>query len=60
MNNKKLKAKFKYADRLKIPYLAIVGEDEIKNNTVSIKNLKTGEQRELNYEDAIELLKMKD
>ena len=30
INNKKLKSKFKYADKLKIPYVAIIGEDEIK------------------------------
>ncbi len=57
MNDKKLKTKFKYADKLKIPYIAILGEDEIKNNTISLKNLSTGEQNTLNIEDAIKVLK---
>ena len=38
LNNKKIKAKFKYADKLEIPYVIIIGEDEIANNTVKIKN----------------------
>ncbi len=41
----KLKKQFEYADRKGIKYLAIVGEDEVAEGTVSIKNLSTGEQR---------------
>ena len=37
MNDKKMKAKFKYADRLKIPYVAIIGEDELKQDTINIQ-----------------------
>ena len=44
LNNKKLKAKFKYADKLEIPNVIIIGEDEIKENKVKIKNMKTGEE----------------
>ncbi len=44
LNNKKLKPKFKYADKLKIPYVIIIGEDEIETNTVKIKNMETGEE----------------
>ena len=45
LNNKKLKAKFKYADKLKIPYVIIVGEDEINNNVVTVKNMQTGKEQ---------------
>lgn len=45
MENKKIKSKFKYADKLKIPYVAVIGEDEIANNTITIKDMKTGEQK---------------
>ncbi|MCL2859042.1 MAG: histidine--tRNA ligase [Oscillospiraceae bacterium] len=55
--NKKIGTKFKYADRLQIPFVAIIGEDEVKNGTVSLKNLSTGEQKELNISEAIQLLK---
>lgn len=57
MENKKIKAKFKYADKLGIPYVAIIGEEEEKNGTVSLKNMETGEQEEVSVETAIEILK---
>ena len=34
LNNKKLKAKFKYADKLEIPYVVVIGEDEIEENKI--------------------------
>ena len=42
--NKKIKAKFKYADKLQIPYTVVIGEDEVSNNIYTIKNMETGEQ----------------
>ena len=57
MNDKKMKAKFKYADKLKIPYVAIIGEDELKENKVSLKNLITGKQDTINIQEAVEILK---
>lgn len=50
LNNKKLKAKFKYADKLKIPFVIVIGEDEIFNNTVTIKNMETGEEKKVSLE----------
>ena len=47
LNNKKLKAKMKYADKLKIPYVIVVGEDEEKTGIVKVKNMETGEEKEL-------------
>lgn len=57
MNDKKMKAKFKYADKLKIPYVAIIGEDELKENKVSLKNLVTGKQDTIDIQEAVEILK---
>lgn len=57
MNNKKIKTKFKYADKLNIPFVAVIGDDEINNNTVSLKNLVNGEQKEVSVTDAIATLK---
>lgn len=51
LNNKKLKAKFKYADKLEIPYVIIIGEDEIENNKFKLKDMKTGEEKEYNIND---------
>lgn len=50
LNNKKLKAKFKYADKLKIPFVIVIGEDEIATNTVTIKNMETGEEKKASLE----------
>ena len=57
LEDKKLKAKFKYADKLQIPYVIVIGEDEIVNNVVTLKNMQTGEQETLKIEDAIEKIK---
>jgi histidyl-tRNA synthetase len=40
----KLKKQFQYADNLKIPFVAIIGEEELKENQVTIKNMQSGEQ----------------
>ncbi len=50
LNNKKLKAKFKYADKLKIPYVVVIGEDEVATNIVTIKNMETGEEKKVTME----------
>ena len=42
--NKKVKAKFKYADKLEIPYTVVIGDDEVASGTYTIKNMETGEQ----------------
>ena len=54
--NKKIKAQFKYADKLEIPYVVVIGEDEIKNNTITLKNMQKGEQKEISVKDAIEII----
>lgn len=57
LEEKKIKAKFKYADKLKIPYVAVIGEEEEKNGTVTLKNMTTGEQEEVSVEKMLEILK---
>ena len=47
LNDKKLKAKFKYADKLEIPYVIVIGEDEIKSGEITLKDMKTGEEEKL-------------
>lgn len=56
-DNKKIKAKFKYADRLNIPYVIVIGEDEIKSGMFTIKNMQEGTQEQMKIEDIIEKLK---
>ncbi|MCK9444377.1 MAG: histidine--tRNA ligase [Tissierellaceae bacterium] len=50
---------FGYADKLNIPYVMVIGEEEVKNNTCSLRNMKTGEQESIKLELAIEKLKNK-
>lgn len=59
LNDKKLKTKFKYADKLKIPYVVVIGEDEINTNTVKIKNMNTGDETsvELDAKKICEIIK---
>jgi len=57
LEDKKIKTKFKYADKLQIPYVIVIGEDEINTNTVTLKNMVTGEQQNLNIEETINRIK---
>ncbi|MDD2491523.1 MAG: histidine--tRNA ligase [Bacteroidales bacterium] len=53
----KLKKQFDYANKKGIPYLAIVGEDEVTNSKISLKNLATGEQQVINKEEIVKCFK---
>lgn len=52
-DDKKIKAKFKYADRLKIPYVIVIGEEEIETGELTLKNMETGEQKREKIEGVI-------
>ncbi len=54
--NKGMKQKMKYADRLDIPYVILVGENEILENKATLKNMLTGEQDLLSIEEIVERL----
>ncbi|MBR3674363.1 MAG: histidine--tRNA ligase [Clostridia bacterium] len=56
-DNAKIKNQFKYASRLNIPYVIVIGEDEIKNNTIALKNMETGEQVSVSLEEGIRIIK---
>lgn len=49
----KTKAKFSYANNLEIPYVIIIGEEEIEKNLYTLKNMITGEQEMLNEEEIL-------
>ena len=55
----KLDKQLKYADKKGIPYVVIIGPDEIKKNVVKLKNMKTGEQKELSQKKLIEIIRNK-
>ena len=54
---KKFKAKMNYADKIGVPYAVFVGEDEIAEKVLSVKDMQTGEQKKLSTNDAAALIK---
>jgi len=57
LEDKKVKTKFKYADKLCIPYVAVIGEEERKNKQITLKNMQTGEQETLDLKQSVEKIK---
>ena len=56
-DEKKLKTQFKYADKLKIPYVIVIGETEIETKKLTLKNMKTGNQEQKTIAEIVEKLK---
>ncbi|KJF48558.1 MULTISPECIES: histidine--tRNA ligase [Bacillus] len=54
---KKLKAQFKAADRLKAKFIAVLGEDELAQQIVNVKDTTTGEQIEVKLDELIQMMK---
>ncbi len=52
-----LKAQMKYADKRGFGYVIVLGENEVETGTVVLKNMKTGEQQQVNLADLVSLLK---
>jgi len=52
----KMKKQMGYADDKKIPYVAIVGGNEMETNTVMLKNMATGEQKQVTIEELCTIL----
>lgn len=50
---KKFKHKIAYADKLHIPYVFFLGEDEIRDNVYTVKDMQTGEQVKVPLEEAV-------
>lgn len=53
----KVKRQMQYADRRHIPYVALCGEAERTTNTLTLKNMATGEQQTITLDEAIRQLK---
>lgn len=56
----KLGKQFKYASQKNIPYVIVIGEEEIANEVISLKNLRSGEQTQLKLAEAIRQLSRKE
>ena len=57
IENQKIGKKFKYANNINVKYVIIIGESEIENNVVSLKNMITGNQETVTVEEAISIIK---
>lgn len=55
--DRKMKAQFKAADRVKAKYVAILGEDELQKGMIQIKNMESGEQAEVSINDFVSHIK---
>ena len=54
---KKFKAKMSYADKLAIPYVVFLGEDEINANVVACKDMVSGEQTKLGFDETLQRIR---
>ena len=53
---KKFKAKMSYADKLGVPYVVFLGDDEIAGNVVACKDMTSGEQTTLPFAETLALI----
>ena len=54
---KKFKAKMNYADKIGVPYVIFLGDDEIAAGVVACKDMKTGEQTKLPFAETMDLIR---
>ena len=58
MNKRKLKKSMEYASKEKIKYVIILGEDEVNNKSFNIKNMFTGKEEKIKFENLEEIKKI--
>ncbi|MCD6501290.1 histidine--tRNA ligase [bacterium] len=56
LEQKRLKKQFSYADSLGIPYVLIIGEDEVARSVYSLKDMATGKQRAVDFAELLKIL----
>lgn len=52
-----VKAQFKYADKLGVQYVGVIGENELNADSVNIKDMKSGEQQLVKFSEVLKYLK---
>ena len=55
--NKKFKQKMNYADKIGVPYVIFLGEDEVSQGVAAVKDMRSGEQVKLAPAEAVELIR---
>ena len=56
LNERNLKKQFDYANALNIPYMAIVGERELKQKKINLRDMETGKEKLVSVEEAIKMV----
>ena len=51
MSGRKIKKSFEYANKENIPFVIVIGDDELERGKVTLKDMKTGEQKEIDIKD---------
>ena len=49
----KLQKQMKYANDLKVNYVALIGEEELNKNTIQLKNMETGDQITIDFQGVL-------
>lgn len=57
LEEKPINKQLKYADKKGIPYVVILGPEEIKEKKYTLKDMKTGKQKKVNFEELLTILK---
>ena len=52
----KMKKQMNYANKRSIPYVVIVGSDELKGDSYLLKNMQNGEQKNISLEELLEAI----
>ncbi|XOV94679.1 MAG: histidine--tRNA ligase [Bacteroidota bacterium] len=53
----KINKQFNYANKIDVPFVIVIGEEEVKNKIYTLKEMRTGQQKLLEYSELIKLLK---
>jgi histidyl-tRNA synthetase len=48
-----MKKQMEYANRRGIPYVVIIGSNELERGVATLKNMQSGEQREMSFEELV-------
>ena len=56
MKKRKIKKCFEWADKQNIPYVIVVGENEVKTNNFMLKNMKTSTSKEYSFDNIEQLV----
>ena len=53
----KMKKQMNHANKRHIPFVILVGAEEVENNSYTIKDMSSGEQSQVSFEDLLQMLK---